>query len=342
MPRGIHLNETQKDRIYSGVCKHHADELIFDNVFDNDDSLCSFSYLVKLCRWIRCVASDDDIRIWLAGRRRTGNKSLHALDEEDVSRTVENLALARPKRTLEMISKDLTCILGNEYATGTSRQEISRWLKRHKIADHCLSYVSAHLDEEERAETLRMARDFPTSNLHNFDESSTGYKKFIEHKARFHIGEIPTDIEWSIQGPDGRVYSVIADYIPEGWAIWRTFLCNIDHNCVEYFLRHDLSTVLCEGDCVLHDGATIHTTQTTIDLLEDLTQGNYIKVAAYSHDLSPVERGFANVWRYIHSNYNPSQQTPIDIINEAFSIYSVSGPLGYKGILLKLSTVCNI
>jgi hypothetical protein len=332
MPTGTHLNETQKDRIYSGVYKGHADELIYEDVFDSDESLCTFSYLAKLCRWIR-VASDDDIGIWIAGRRRTGNKSLHALDEEDISHTVENLALARPKRTQQMISQDLTIILGNEDPIGKSQQEISRWLKRHKISDHCLSYVSAHLDEGERAETLRMARDFATSNLHNFDETSTAYKKFIQRMARSHMGEIPNDIEWSIQGPDGRVYSVIADYTPEGWSIWRTFLCNIDHICVEDFLRNDLSKVLCEGDCVLHDGATIHTTQTTIDLLEDITQGRYIKVAAYSHDLSPVERGFANVWKYIHSNYKPSQQTPIDIINEAFSIYSVSGPLGYKGIL---------
>jgi len=29
MPRGIHLNETQKDRIYSGVCKEHTDEQIY-------------------------------------------------------------------------------------------------------------------------------------------------------------------------------------------------------------------------------------------------------------------------------------------------------------------------
>lgn len=62
-------------------------------------------------------------------------------------------------------------------------------------------------------------------------------------------------------------------------------------------------------------------------MCQDLTQGRYIKVAAYSHDLSPVERGFANVWKYIHSNYKPSQQTPIEIIMK-LSAYVVSDPLG--------------
>ena len=63
-----------------------------------------------------------------------------------------------------------------------------------------------------------------------------------------------------------------------------------------------------------------------------ITDNRYIKVAKYSHDLSPVERGFANVWNYIHTQYDTSTQSPVEIINEAFAIYSVTGPLGYKVI----------
>jgi hypothetical protein len=77
-----------------------------------------------------------------------------------MSHTIEDLALQRPKRTQEMIWKDLMTILGQEDLAGISQQEISRWLKRHKISSHCLNYVSAHLDEEEREETLIMARAF--------------------------------------------------------------------------------------------------------------------------------------------------------------------------------------
>jgi hypothetical protein len=73
--------------------------------------------------------------------------------------------------------------------------------------------------------------------------------------------------------------------MPQGWTIWRTFLCNINRKCLEEFLLNDLSKVICEADCVIHDGATIHTTQTTIELLEEITQGRFIKVAAYSHDI---------------------------------------------------------
>lgn len=142
---------------------------------------------------------------------------------------------------------------------------------------------------------------------------------------------MPISQEWIIRGADGRVYSTIADYTSEGWSCWRTFFCNVNHECIEHFLEADLQKVLAAGDCVLHDGASVNMSPSTLTLLDVITEGRHNTVAAYSHDLSPVERGFANVWSYIHSHYDPSLYTPIEIINAAFCIYSVSGPLGYKG-----------
>ena len=91
-----------------------------------------------------------------------------------------------------------------------------------------------------------------------------------------------------------------------------------------------MSPVIGQGDLVLHDGATIHLVESTQEILSEITHGRYLKVAGYSHDFSPVERGFANTWAYIHRHYDSKIHTPVDIINAAFSAYSVSGPLGYK------------
>ena len=81
-----------------------------------------------------------------------------------------------------------------------------------------------------------------------------------------------------------------------------------------------MSAVIGQGDLVLHDGATIHLVESTQKVLSEITHGRHLKVAGYSHDLSPVERGFANTWAYIHRHYDPKIHTPADIINAAFSV----------------------
>jgi len=183
------------------------------------------------------------------------------LDESGVEEEVERLSRVRPT----FVEQDIANIITEEIGDGRThtQQEVSRFLERHWLADHHIDFISAHIDEEERAQTLANARPYETNHLHNFDESSTAESKFIQKTARAGVGEHPTQFEWCLQGTDSRVYSVIADYTSEGWTVWRIFLCNIDHRCMEEFLREDLSSVNGEGDLLLHDGATIHLVEST-------------------------------------------------------------------------------
>jgi transposase len=245
-----------------------------------------------------------------------------------MSSFIDTISLEIPKKTQSEIARLVSNVIGDGRAWDQST--ISRWLKHHKISDHRINFISALLDEEERSETFAQLAPYATHHLHNFDESSCAREKFIAKIARCHVGEVPTVKEWHIIGADGRVYSVIADYSTEGWTCWRIFLCNINHVCVEQFLQEDLSKVIGEGDLVIHDRASIHMVESTQALLEQITNGHHTTVASYSHDLSPVERGFASTWAYIHRHFDPTIHNPIDILNEAFSIYSVIGPLGYK------------
>lgn len=84
-------------------------------------------------------------------------------------------------------------------------------------------------------------------------------------------------------------------------------------------MQEDLSRVVDNGDVVLNDGASIHRVQSTVNILNDITNGRYIKVARYSHELSLVEKEFANVWNNIHYHYDASRQSPVAIINKAFT-----------------------
>ena len=81
----------------------------------------------------------------------------------------------------------------------------------------------------------------------------------------------------------------------------------------------------------MHDGASVHMHPTTMQLLNQITYGHHITMqAAYSHDLSPVERGFSVVWQYIRSQWSHTYQgTPEQLINDAFFRYSVAGPMSH-------------
>jgi len=51
-----------------------------------------------------------------------------------------------------------------------------------------------------------------------------------------------------------------------------------------------------------------------------------VKVASHSHDFSPVERGFANIWKFIRKNFDRSIHTSQDILEAAFQHYAIDAP----------------
>lgn len=51
-----------------------------------------------------------------------------------------------------------------------------------------------------------------------------------------------------------------------------------------------------------------------------------MKVASHSHDFSPVERGFANIWKFIRKNFDRSIHTSQDILEAAFQHYAIDAP----------------
>jgi hypothetical protein len=72
-------------------------------------------------------------------------------------------------------------------------------------------------------------------------------------------------------------------------------------------------------------------TDSTKEVVDRVTHGRWKVVSAYSHDLSPIERGFSMVWLYVRAHHREAQSNPIGVINSAFHNYSVKGPQGYKG-----------
>lgn len=328
MVRGAPLTQEQKQRLYNSlVVKKRSPEQSFDEVFDRNSKIISLSYITSMQKWfennsrnVEALASyvAADHKKSHCGRKRKCSK---ALDQ-----TIATFSKQQPKPSLMKIVRVIAEVTGEDEMNEIT---IRRSLKRSKITEKNITTISPLLNHEARNFMLRILSNYHVEKIHNFDESLAAMYKFIKQRARAYFGEDALFTDWYL--PVGsKIYSVIGDYTCRGWAIWKIFWCNINHIGVERFLREDLAAVLTEGSVVLHDGASVHLTPSTQKTLEEVTDGNFVKGAAYSHDLFPVERDFANVWQYIRANWDPAEgKTPEEMINEAFFLYSTCGSRGY-------------
>jgi hypothetical protein len=142
--------------------------------------------------------------------------------------------------------------------------------------------------------------------------------------------------EWEL---DGRTYSAIAAYSPYGFLTWRIYMDSINHYSFEDFVQFDVEPFMLPGTMVILDGASVHGTPTTGAILESVTNGNYKVVAPYSHELSPIEKGFSLIWGYVRQHYKEAQEDPLGVIDDAFHQYSIRGPLGYKGLFMRIKFI---
>ena len=51
----------------------------------------------------------------------------------------------------------------------------------------------------------------------------------------------------------------------------------------------------------------------------------------YSHDFYPIDKGFANVWKFVRREEERAKVNPLSVLNEAFDYYSIGGEGGCQG-----------
>jgi hypothetical protein len=298
-----------------------------DATQDYTQDVVADATLDKLIKWVRLCYNENklvDLTTWVVGHSPSGGQIRKIPDHMD--HIIQKLGEQQPMKTLQMIATEFARITG---MIAVSEQTIGRSLRRSKVSDKIITLQSSLLDELSRRATLDFLSPFEPQKMHNVDESLAAMKKFQGRRARALLNSPVICLEWYIKDANGIIYSVIGDYTPRGWAIWRICYGNVNHVTYENFLKEDFQSVYCPGQVMFHDGASIHMTRSTLDLLDNITGGLHLKVSAFSHDLSPVEKGFSNVWGYIRRHWDPlGGKSPSQAINEAFYEYSTIGPCG--------------
>lgn len=326
MVQGRYLTKMERQQIYNYFLDGGSPERCIEIIFLGNNFKIKLKYLQDRWRFF-ANSSVEQIASYIIGKERQHRTRIF----NDITAPVfKLLSTQQPKRSCSERATDVAEIMGGEFPI-VSAKTISNELKRSRISEKSITHVSKLVNEDGRAETLRLTAHTQTEDFHNFDESPASLKKFFSRTARSEIGSPCISFDWpQWMTEDRQPISVIADYTPHGWSCWRIFTSTLNHLSVETFLLEELSDFLTEDSVTLYDGASTHLTPTTLRIIDEVTNGRRVKVAAYGHDLSPVERGFANIWCYVRRHWVPGQQTCMDVLEEAFSFYAIGGPHGYK------------
>ncbi len=81
--------------------------------------------------------------------------------------------------------------------------------------------------------------------------------------------------------------------------------------------------------CVI-DNASIHNHYDSRVALQHVFNGHYFFSARYSPHLKPIETCFAMIKSYIRLHESQAQLAPVQFIQSAFKLYSVTGPQGFE------------
>jgi transposase len=130
---------------------------------------------------------------------------------------------------------------------------------------------------------------------------------------------------------DNRHFSVIAAYTMAGFLCWNIIEGSVTAENFQIFLNTTLLPFIGETSMGLIDNATIHKTLGTLLTLNQVFGGHYMFSPAYSPDMKPIERGFADIKRWLREHEWEASRNPLLFINNAFELYSVNGIRGPIG-----------
>jgi hypothetical protein len=177
--------------------------------------------------------------------------------------------------------------------------------------------------------SLELLKDYPWRSFMNIDETHNGgHSKHQARRARTKKGKRAFRKDWIINNVR---FSIIAVYTPAGFLCWKFYYANVTHLHFIDFLENSVKKYILPENVMLFDNASVHTEVSALRKMNEITNGNHKRVPPYACRLSPVERGFSQVWSYVRKNGKEAMVYPERVINRSFELYSINGAKGYKG-----------
>lgn len=302
---------------------------VWDVLFDSDPCLVKRKYLVDRRAFFlinkTSLGGRTKIALYLAGNKNKGGrrKQLAVAD----AAAIEKIIQAHDDWTDKQIAEFFGELMNGDPAY-TSPDTVRRC--RVGLGYNLLVYdrVCGLANRQEQQLHYHILRKTHEDNIINFDATHSGKSKWKKVKGKGKKGQRLKKREWTASSSR---FMILAGYTTRGFVFARALQGSVTHLEIEAMIRECLDPVLLPNDCVICDNASVHTVPSTAMLLDQVTRGRFKRVPAYSPRLSPVERGFALVWRRVCSNEKKVKGgNALKVIMEAFHYYSVGQPGGVK------------
>jgi hypothetical protein len=263
MTQGRHISTILRFLIFTmTVQDHFTASTVHHCLFHDQESLCSLDYLDRLKKKL-LKSSTEDIALYLRGR------------SEDRSRKrkftlIDDLLI----RELNERNKDLRLrSLGDLYEAHTrkanpSESAVFRSLKISKVTRKKFNFQNLLACPIQKLAHMKTMAPFPAHHMINVDETSCSKKKFMVTHGRCASNEELVGLEWRI---DGFQYSAIAAYSPHGFLDWRIYMEGMNHYSFEDFISLDLQPFVTADSILMFDGASIHVTDSTKEVVDRVT-----------------------------------------------------------------------
>jgi len=223
---------------------------------------------------------------------------------------------------LSQIARTYEKYFADDLRNVPSKSTLSRLFCRVNLTHKVTSLKNVHASAEDQYAYLQNVAVLDPNTLVDIDETLCTQSEFERKYGWSPVGEEARQFQIKI---GTKAYSTIAAYTSLGFLCWAIYEGSVSHTEFVHFLKEYLAPVLPVGTTALLDNASIHKTEESTAVLEQVCDGQYIYVPPYSPELKPIEKGFALVKRYVRENENVALTDPIAYINKAFMIYSVHG-----------------
>jgi transposase len=211
---------------------------------------------------------------------------------------------------------------------GPSESTIARLVRREYLTRKGFYRIHNNYDPGEALHFMDRMSTVPALNIVDIDGMTVSRRDFEQTAGWSRRGQQAIRMQISIRGVS---YPVMAAYTPLGFIAHEIYGGSVGSDEFVHFIRERVAPMVVEGDHAIVDNATHQKTQDALTILDQVFYGRYDFASPYSPRLKPIERGFANIKRWIRDHEIEASADPIGYINEAFRIYGVLGERGHVG-----------
>lgn len=337
MGKGILIDNTTRQIIYNNSLSSSplSPEALHTLLFGHKPSIMSIEYLKRRMAFMvdESIPVEDIFNyIDNINKKKSGRKKKFLVDAD---MNIENIIIRNPNMKTSNVREEYAILKGTSYhipSISWINKCFGRLKYKLKVYTRLPRLGNVHLKNR----FLITMRSYSDDFVWNLDETCCSAYKFKSKKGRGKIGSKLVIQEWRL---GGNLYSAVGMYSNRGWLAWAVYKNHaITGSDIENFLVNKVQPNLdelgfCDGTMPIADNASIHHTDSTERCFRTVFKGQFKNVPPYSMELSPVEQGFANVWKRVRQNEKEaakSDNKAMAVLNEAFEYYSYYGRGGPK------------